>query len=88
MNLAAARHWEEVGKKFDGNSLWILSPGKRDAYAPMIQGTFAQALEEAFAHALRWSTTTTVYHAPDGRRTNLEAVAKVCAPLASIARVS
>lgn len=47
--------------------LWLLIPGKREAYCPLFEGTTAEVLEEALAHARRWNTTSTIIYAPEGR---------------------
>lgn len=65
---------------------WILSPGRADAYAPLFEGTLQEAMGEALKHAAFWRTTTTVFHAPEGRRTNLVLAAKVSIPEGSALR--
>lgn len=79
--------WKEFKKThFDVRTTWILSPGRREAYAPMFEGTLGEAIAEALAHATYWQTTTTVFHAVDGRRNNLKLVAKVSVPEGSVLR--
>jgi len=79
--------WEEFKKThFDVQTRWILSPDRREAYAPLFEGTLKEAIAEALAHAAYWQTTTTVFHAPTGRRNDLKLVAKVSVPEGSVLR--
>lgn len=41
--------------------VWMLVPGRKDAYVPGFEGTFPEALMEAAAHAAFWKTTTELW---------------------------
>lgn len=59
--------WDRIQPLFDQRSMWLLIPGRRDAFVPAFEGTLSEAVAEAFKHATFWETTTTVFHAPEGR---------------------
>ncbi len=47
--------------------LWILIPVRREAYVPLFEGTFHEALIEAATHAAFWKTTTKLWEADPQR---------------------
>jgi hypothetical protein len=47
--------------------LWILSPRRKDAYVPLFEGTFPEALIEAATHAGFWKTATQIWEADPTR---------------------
>ncbi len=59
--------WDEREKWFDTKALWLLSPGKQDAYTALFEGTLRGAIAEAAVHTVYWQTPYTVIHAPKGR---------------------
>lgn len=61
--------WEAVKPFFEERTFWLLVPGRREAYAPLFEGTLNEAIAEALRHATFWETTTTVLHTPEGRST-------------------
>lgn len=63
----SAPDWETLKPIFDKKTLWLLIPGSKEAYVPLFEGTLREAIAEALVHATYWETTTTVFHAPEGR---------------------
>ena len=54
---------DKIRERVEQRRLWLLIPVRRDAYVPVFEGTFPEALVEASMHAGFWKTTTRLYEA-------------------------
>lgn len=54
---------EHLKSNVEPRRLWMLVGARKESYVPGFEGTFAEALIEAAAHAAFWKTTTRIYEA-------------------------
>jgi hypothetical protein len=54
---------QHLASQIEPRRLWMLVGVRRESYVPGFEGTFAEALMEAAAHAAFWKTTTRLYEA-------------------------
>lgn len=54
---------EHLKSQVEPRRLWMLVGVRKESYVPGFQGTFAEALMEAAAHAAFWKTMTKLYEA-------------------------
>ena len=47
--------------------IWMLVPGRKDAYVPAYEGTFAEAMQEAAIHSALWKTMVQLYEVDPAR---------------------
>ena len=54
---------DHLKSQVEPRRLWMLIGVRKESYVPGFEGTFAEALMEAAAHAAFWKTMTKLYEA-------------------------